>query len=356
MGLSATFTVQAVGQNLQYQWSRNGISIPGANASTYVSAITAFSDNGATFAVVVSNSAGSVTSNPADLTITARAPIAGDLRFQQVDAASTVNGYSVLNGGAIDTAFCPLFGGGGSAVQYSQAIGTSFFLENQACAWQISVFGLPTGVTGLETGIVSAPINQYQAILSNSYLTLNPSPVDRGSVINSLRLAATNYSVGLVYNHSDTATGFVRTAYTVPASSLQSAATQEGLLGHVVTAISYDGTDATFFSYGWTGDPTTIYETQVVFTTDTAATQAAQTLAQQGYIITATGSSEETDGSGWVLIGTRVQGDTMPRPMLVGSILDGTIDPLLQQGYAIVGVVNQYQGATLVVKNYIGER
>jgi hypothetical protein len=34
----------------------------------------------------------------------------------------------------------------------------------------------------------------------------------------------------------------------------------------------------------------------------------------------------------------------------------GTVDPLMQQRYAIVGVFNKLQSNALVLKNYIGER
>jgi hypothetical protein len=78
----------AAGSSQQYQWAKNGAAIAGATGSTYVTPATAFADTGSSFTVTVSNSAGSVTSNAASLTVTARAPMADDLRFQQVDAPS----------------------------------------------------------------------------------------------------------------------------------------------------------------------------------------------------------------------------------------------------------------------------
>src|SRR5205814_996067 len=63
------FKVSASGTApLQYQWQRNGVNIPNANAATYT-LTTMSSDNGATFRAVVSNSAGSATSNSATLTV-----------------------------------------------------------------------------------------------------------------------------------------------------------------------------------------------------------------------------------------------------------------------------------------------
>jgi uncharacterized protein (TIGR03437 family) len=70
VGQAATFTVTAAGSpTLTYQWQRNGANIPGANKASYITAPTAFADNGALFSVQVHNAVGSVTSCPAILTI-----------------------------------------------------------------------------------------------------------------------------------------------------------------------------------------------------------------------------------------------------------------------------------------------
>jgi hypothetical protein len=68
-GQSASFSVVADGSGpFTYQWRRNGSDIAGATAATY-SFTTALGDTGARFAVVVTNGAGSVTSNEATLTV-----------------------------------------------------------------------------------------------------------------------------------------------------------------------------------------------------------------------------------------------------------------------------------------------
>ncbi len=68
---SATFRVVATGTGpLTYQWQKNGVNIPGATGSTYTFPTTNVNDNGALFKVIVSNRAGSVTSNTARLSIT----------------------------------------------------------------------------------------------------------------------------------------------------------------------------------------------------------------------------------------------------------------------------------------------
>jgi hypothetical protein len=71
-GQGASFTVVAAGTApLSYAWRRNGSTIAGATAATYTLAAATLADNAASFSVVVSNSAGSVTSGAAVLTVNA---------------------------------------------------------------------------------------------------------------------------------------------------------------------------------------------------------------------------------------------------------------------------------------------
>ena len=79
-GQSASFSVTASGTApLQFQWQRNGVNIAGATASTYTLTTTTAADNGATFRAVVSNAAGSVTSNSATLTVLSNAAPLGTI-------------------------------------------------------------------------------------------------------------------------------------------------------------------------------------------------------------------------------------------------------------------------------------
>ncbi len=69
-GQMATFSIQATGMApLSYQWQKNGVPIGGATSTSYTTPPAASTDDGAMFRVVVSNSAGSVTSGPAQLTV-----------------------------------------------------------------------------------------------------------------------------------------------------------------------------------------------------------------------------------------------------------------------------------------------
>src|SRR5262249_26057757 len=72
-GATATFTVEPPGTTpLSYQWHKKGGAIGGATGASLIVATTA-SDNGAMYAVTVSNPAGSVQSEAARLTVTSDA-------------------------------------------------------------------------------------------------------------------------------------------------------------------------------------------------------------------------------------------------------------------------------------------
>ncbi len=69
-GQTATFTVVASGMApLSYQWQKNSANISGATSSGYTTPTTTTADNNSTFDAVVTNAAGSVTSNAATLTV-----------------------------------------------------------------------------------------------------------------------------------------------------------------------------------------------------------------------------------------------------------------------------------------------
>lgn len=66
----ATFSVLATGTPAPiYQWRRNGVNISGATSANYTTKANKVSDSGAIFSVIISNSAGSVTSSEAILKV-----------------------------------------------------------------------------------------------------------------------------------------------------------------------------------------------------------------------------------------------------------------------------------------------
>jgi hypothetical protein len=107
-GQSARFSVSANGTvPISYQWRKNGANITAANATNYTTPAATVADNGAEFDVVVSNTAGSVTSAQAMLTVSS-APVAPTITTQP--ANQTVNAgltatFSVTASGTIPLSY-----------------------------------------------------------------------------------------------------------------------------------------------------------------------------------------------------------------------------------------------------------
>lgn len=380
MGLGAAFSVTASGSSLHYQWTKNGAPILGATASSYVTPATAFADTGASYKVSVGNSVGTIASDAATLTVTARAPMTGDLRFQQVDAPSTVNGWG--NAGVAVGSDIP----GRGAYSYSPAIGSSLFVGSNGdcspptvnnagvgCAWfyREQPYAASAG-NSLTAGYGGDLYENFQSDLTPaaSLFSFNNgvTPASPDSVVTSLDLEPANdlfaisweqltppasaSATAQVHAASAQQSGFVMEQNTVAAADLQAAIVQEGLSGRVVTALSDNGGPITYLAYGWQADTATLYEAQAVTASTVGAPAAAAALAAQGYIITAIGRAD-TNGN-IVLIGTRVQGDTMPRPFMTARS-SSDVSTLLQRGYSIVGVIfNSAQPVDYYT--YLGER
>ncbi|MBN1982146.1 MAG: immunoglobulin domain-containing protein [Chitinivibrionales bacterium] len=73
-GEQATFSVEATGTNLRYQWKRNGSDLSSDTATVLTIKAAVKEDNNVTFSCVVKNSAGEAASNNAKLTVKNRAP------------------------------------------------------------------------------------------------------------------------------------------------------------------------------------------------------------------------------------------------------------------------------------------
>jgi hypothetical protein len=113
---------------------------------------------------------------------------------------------------------------------------------------------------------------------------------------------------------------------------------QDGAQSRVITAVSFDASgQVNLLSYGWQGDTTTVYQTTVVNVAGKDVAATATNLAAEGYIITACGGNIT---SGFVLVGTKVWGDTLPRPIIVATQSNTPFSPGETVGYAMVGFVN----------------
>ena len=123
-GQTATFTVVAAGTApLAYQWQKNGANIAGATSSSYTTPATTAADSGSKFGVVVSNSAGSITSSSATLSVTSLA-----ISTMSLPAGMVGQGYSA---------------------QLNATGGTTPY------AWTVASGALPAGLTLSSSGVIS---------------------------------------------------------------------------------------------------------------------------------------------------------------------------------------------------------
>lgn len=91
-GQSVAFNVVFAGSPpVSVQWQRDGQDIPGATQSTLTLQSVSASDNGARFQVRITNPAGTVTSQPATLTIAAQTGLRAALSFSEGAGTSTSN-------------------------------------------------------------------------------------------------------------------------------------------------------------------------------------------------------------------------------------------------------------------------
>src|SRR5271156_1368753 len=112
-GQTATFSVVATGTApLNYQWEKNSAAIAGATAASYTTPATTSADNGSQFVVVVSNTAGNMTSSTATLTVnssgtlpgvptglTATAISSSQINLIWTASTGSVTGYKIYRGG-----------------------------------------------------------------------------------------------------------------------------------------------------------------------------------------------------------------------------------------------------------------
>jgi len=124
-GQTATFRVVATGSPpLSYQWQKGTSALGDANngSSSYTTPATSASDNGSTFSVIVSNSAGSVTSNAATLTVTSPVLSLGiipDATILPVGGYFTFTATATVTGGASTAVMWSVQEAGGGSIDSS---------------------------------------------------------------------------------------------------------------------------------------------------------------------------------------------------------------------------------------------
>lgn len=320
LGQNATFTVIANGPGpLTYQWSENGMTIPGAITASYTTTPVNLTDSGATFTVIVRNKDSSLTSNPATLTVGPRSPEAGDLRFQLVDSPAEANQDT---GNTVSPSLIgdqELFFGGATGSPLTIGDNGSCVPDSSPanCVWTMFATSLPQGQSGLNAYFESGVYSNFSSDLNSNFVTTAEPADSPNNVILSLDLEPA-YNAYAMYWMQTTQGGpaFDLKREVVAPTAVAETVAADAAASRVITAVSFDANgQANLLSYGWQGDTTTVYDTQVVTAAGADVVNDATALAGEGYILTAFGG-DVTDG--FVLVGTKVHGDTISRPILVG--------------------------------------
>jgi hypothetical protein len=187
VGETATFTTVASGTApLSYQWSMNGSAIAGATSPSYTTAATTLSDSGATFSVQVSNEAGSTTSTPATLTVTAT-PVAPVITTQPKDQSVTVGAsatFTVVASGTTPLTYQWAKGGsvitGATGASYTTPAtvigdsGSTFSVEVSNAAGNItsSTATLTVSAAAVAPTITTQPQNQSVTVGATATFTI----------------------------------------------------------------------------------------------------------------------------------------------------------------------------------------
>jgi hypothetical protein len=207
-GQTATFTVVAAGTApMVYQWRKNAVNITGATSASYTTPATTTSDSGSTFAVVVTNSAGTVTSGAATLTVNPAAVPA-----IQVSSASLNFGNDVLGTNSTQPLIITNTGTATLTISQVNKTGSAFSVSgytlplnvNAGKQTTITIAFLPTSV-GAAIGNISivsnAPTSPTSVGLSGTgtaaTLTLGISPpsLSFGNVTTSTSSAPQNVTI-----------------------------------------------------------------------------------------------------------------------------------------------------------------
>ncbi len=194
-GQSATFHVVAAGTlPLAYQWQKNGTNLGGALAASYTTPATTSSDDGSMFAVIVSNPAGSVTSQQASLTISpATAPAITTQPTNQAVPAGQTATFSVVATGSSPLTYqwqlngAPIFGA--TASSYVTPVITS---ANSGEQFRVTVTNSAGNVT---SNIGTLTVNASTGGSAIDVITYHYDNMRTGQNVNELTLTPANVNV-----------------------------------------------------------------------------------------------------------------------------------------------------------------
>ncbi len=172
-GGSATFSITASGTApLSYQWQKAGVAISGATSASYAISSAQTADAGS-YTCVVTNSAGSVTSNAATLTVTSAA-VAPSIATQPVNATVTAGASATFSVVANGTA--PLsYQWQKNGVAITGATAASYTIASTQTTDAGSYTCIVTNATGSETS--SGATLTVNAATAPPSITAQPSTV-----------------------------------------------------------------------------------------------------------------------------------------------------------------------------------
>jgi hypothetical protein len=161
-GQTATFTVVAAGTApLGYQWQKNAVNIAGATSAGYTTPVTATSDSGSIFKMVVSNTAGTVTSAAATVN---PVPVSGI----QVSSATINFGNDVV--GSNSTQLLIITNTGTATLTIAQ-------VNETGAAFSVSGSSLPLNVSaGKQTTLTVAFLSPSVGAVSGNISILSNAP------------------------------------------------------------------------------------------------------------------------------------------------------------------------------------
>src|SRR5208282_1860990 len=214
-GQTATFTVVAAGTApLSYQWQKSGVNIAGATAASYTTPVTTTGNSGSTFDVVVSNTAGSVTSNAATLTVNAAA-VAPTITTQPVTAGQTAT-FTVVAAGTAPLSYQWQQNGvniaGATATSYTTPVTTT---GNSGSTFDVVVSNTAGTVTSAAATLTvnAAPAPAIQ--VSSTSINFGNDPVGTNSS-QSLIITNTGAATLTITQVNETGSVFSVSGYSLP--------------------------------------------------------------------------------------------------------------------------------------------
>jgi len=190
-GYVVTFDVSASGSlPLHYQWQRNNTDIPGATGTSYTTPTFSAADSGDQYTVRVSNSFGSVTTDPATLTL------AAPLTFTWTGAvSSTWDDYRNWNRGYVPTSNDIVVISGGYVTASADASFKTLNFSDGAIGGVLNIATMMNWTGGAISGDLAVVNTGTLAIDYNVYL-LNSVLTNAGTIIQGQVYNANVYSDG----------------------------------------------------------------------------------------------------------------------------------------------------------------